>query len=356
MQYLEDLIRREVQEQRAYHAEPRPYPVILDANENPFPLPAGVAERFREALDRVVLRRYPDPQATALRGHFAASLGVPADMVMAGNGSDELIQILCTAVRPEAPVLVPTPTFAIYRIAARNTGHRVLPIALDGAFDLDLPAVLAAMEKEAPGIVFLAYPNNPTGNCFDRKKVEAVLDAAPGIVVVDEAYVQFSGQSFVSRLPDFPRLVLLRTLSKMGLAALRVGFLVASPALLAELHKVRLPFNLNALSQAGALCFFEAEEAFRRQAEEIVALRRNLYAALKETPGVQAWPTDANFIFFRCVFDGDRVYSALKDRGILVRNFHGPGPLENAMRVTVGTREENSKFIEAIREILKIGA
>jgi histidinol-phosphate aminotransferase len=248
--------------------------------------------------------------------------------------------------------MIPVPTFAMYRISALNSGLRVAAVPLDKEFDLDLPALQDRMAAHPPALTFLAWPNNPTGNCFRREKIEAILKAASGIVVVDEAYFHFSGKTFLPEFDRYENLVILRTLSKVGLAAMRIGLLIGPPALVHELHKVRLPYNLNSLSQAAAGFYLDEEEAFLQQAAEIRRGRGDLFSALGALPGVHPRPTDANFIFFSCDFDTDRVYKRLMERGILIKNFNSPGTMRGCMRVTVGTREENQEFLDVLKDIL----
>jgi len=348
------LIKEEVLSQTAYPVETTPCRIKLDANENPLAIPPRLRERFAALLASIDLNRYPEAGSVALASRFASAFGVDPDRVIIGNGSDELIQILCAALaRPGAEVMIPVPTFAMYRISALNYGFRVAAVPLDKEFDLDLPALRERMTAHPPALTFLAWPNNPTGNCFSRERIEAILKAASGIVVVDEAYFHFSGKTF---LPDFDRyenLVILRTLSKVGLAAMRIGLLIGPPALVHELHKVRLPYNLNALSQAAAGFYLDEEEAFLHQAAEIRRWRGELFSALEALPGIHPRPTDANFIFFSCDFDADRVYRQLMERGILIKNFNSPGTMRGCMRVTVGTREENQEFLDVLRDIIE---
>jgi histidinol-phosphate aminotransferase len=347
------LIKEEVLAQKAYRVENTACPVKLDANENPLAIPESLRGPFAARLAGVALNRYPEAGSPALAARFAKAFGVGGEQIMIGNGSDELIQILCTALaRPDAEVMIPAPTFAMYRIAAQNAGLKVAAVPLDGEFDLDLAAMRARLAAHPPALTFLAWPNNPTGNCFSRGRIEAILREWPGIVVVDEAYFHFSGQTFLPLLDRHENLVILRTLSKVGFAAMRIGLLIGPPALIHELDKVRLPYNMNTLSQAAAGFYLDHEETFLRQAEEIRGWRGELVAAMKAIPGVDPRPTDANFIFFHCDFDADRVYSGLMERGVLIKNFNAPGTMGNFMRVTVGTREENSRFIEGLRDII----
>jgi histidinol-phosphate aminotransferase len=350
---IRSLIREEVLAQTAYPVVNAPYRIKLDANENPLAIPPKLRERFAAVLDSAELNRYPEAGSAALVSRFAEALGVGADQVLMGNGSDDLIQILCQALaRPGAGVMIPVPTFVMYRIIALNSGLRVAAVPLDKDFDLDLPAMQEQMATHPPALTFLAWPNNPTGNCFSRERIETILKAASGIVVVDEAYFHFAEKTFLPDMGRHENLVIFRTLSKVGLAAMRIGLLIGPPALIHELHKVRLPYNLNSLSQAAAGFYLDEEEAFLKQAADIRRWRGELFSALEALPGIHPRPTEANFIFFSCDFDPERVYSLLVRRGILIRNFNAPGNMRGFMRVTVGTREENQEFVEALRDII----
>lgn len=351
---IRSLIKEEILAQKAYAVEKTACGVKLDANENPLAIPEELREKFAALIHSVSLNRYPEAGSPTQAARFAEAFGVKADQVMLGNGSDELISVLCTAfARPGAGVMIPVPTFAMYRIASRNAGMDVDAVPLDAAFDLDLAAMEERVRRHPPALTYLAWPNNPTGNCFSRERIETILRLGPGIVVVDEAYFHFSGQTFLPDLDRYENLVILRTLSKVGFAAMRIGLLVGPPALVHELDKVRLPYNLNALSQAAASFYLDHEEIFLSQARDIRLWRDELLAEMQTLPGIHPRPTDANFIYFDCDFDSDRVYTDLMARGILIKNFNAPGTMKNAMRVTVGTREENGLFLEALRNILK---
>jgi len=348
------LIREEVLAQVAYPVVTAPCRIKLDANESSLAIPPELRERFTDRLASVPLNRYPEAGSVALASRFAKAFGVGADQVILGNGSDELIQILCQALaRPGAGVMIPVPTFVMYRIIALNSCFQVAAIPLDNDFDLDLTAMQEQMATHSPALIFLAWPNNPTGNCFSRERIEAILKAASGIVVVDEAYFHFAEKTFLPDLGRYENLVILRTLSKVGLAAMRIGLLIGPPALIHELHKVRLPYNLNALSQAAAGFYLDEEEAFLRQAAKIRRWRGELFSALNALPGIHPWPTEANFIFFSCAFDTDRIYSLLMQRGILIKNLSAPGRMRDFIRVTVGTREENQEFLDVLKDIIE---
>ncbi|MBW2672617.1 MAG: histidinol-phosphate transaminase [Deltaproteobacteria bacterium] len=351
---IEKIIKMGVRSQEAYPAEDQPYRIKLDANENPYPLPLSLKRLIFERLETVSLNRYPAPGSPGLRAAFAGYYGVDEDMVLIGNGSDELIQILMTAVGASSPssILFPAPTFAMYGISAQNTGHRVVAVPLNDRLDLDTDAMLAAIADAQPAIIFLSYPNNPTGKCFDRGGIEQILEASSGLVVVDEAYCNFSGKTFLHDLDRWDNLVILRTLSKVGLAALRLGILIGHPSLVHQLNKVRLPYNVNIFSQVVGGLFVEHSEQFLESADRITADRKWLSDELAAIEGINPYPSDANFILFSCFTGKDEVYAQLVDRGVLVKNFTSPAILGDCMRVTVGTTEENKEFIEILRNIL----
>jgi histidinol-phosphate aminotransferase len=272
--------------------------------------------------------------------------------LLLGNGSDEIIQILTTAVaRPGATVLAPEPSFVMYRLNALFANLRYVGVPLRADFSLDEDAMLAAVAAERPALVWLAYPNNPTGNRFAPRAVERILAAAPGLVVVDEAYYAYADDSFLPRVLDFPNLVVVRTLSKIGMAGLRLGYAAAHPGWIAELDKVRPPYNVNALTQAAVPVFLQAADLLAAQARAIRGERARLAAALGTRPGVTVLATESNFVLAR-VPDADAWFAGLRDAGILVKNLHGWHPLlANCLRITVGTPAENDALLEATRHL-----
>ncbi len=349
-------IRPQLRELRAYHVPEASGLVKLDAMENPYPLPTELVDTWLETLRGAELNRYPDPQAAALKARLRESQGVPADSgLLLGNGSDELIQLLALALAgPGRGLLTVEPGFAMYRLIARFCGLDYHGVSLREDFSLDLPALLTAIERRQPALVFLAYPNNPTGNLFDRAAVEHIIQASPGLVVIDEAYHAFAEDSWLARVSEYPNLVVMRTLSKMGLAGLRLGFMVADPAWVAEFDKLRLPYNINVLTQLSAEFALRHAEVFQQQTALIRAQRDSLFAALQDIPGVQPHPSRANFILFRLSAGGaDEVFEALREAGILIKNLHGAGGLlRDCLRVTVGTQEENAAFVRALKTIM----
>ncbi len=352
---IEQLIRPEIRALKAYHVPDSAGLVKLDAMENPYAWPEALKAEWLKVLHDVPINRYPDPAANALRTRLKEALGVPAGMeVMLGNGSDELIQIILMGVaRPGATVLAPAPTFVMYELIATFCGMKFAGVPLTTDFSLDLAAMRAALDDHRPAAVFLAYPNNPTGNLFDAQAIEAVIREAPGLVIVDEAYHAFAQQSFMNRLGQFDNLLVMRTLSKQGLAGLRLGVLAGDPAWLAEFDKLRLPYNINSLTQASAAFALAHKDVLDEQAARLRADRESLYRELSRLPGVTAWPSAANFILFRTANKpATEVFAALRAAGVLIKNLSGAGALADCLRVTVGTPEENAAFLAALARAL----
>jgi len=322
----------------------------IDAMENPYPLPDAVRARVSAALARVAINRYPDGSAAGVERALRSALGIPeAAGLLLGNGSDELIQIIVSALaRPGAVVLAPEPSFVMYRMDALYASVRFVGVPLRPDFSLDRGAMLAAIARESPAAIFLAYPNNPTANLFAEGDVEAILAAARGLVVIDEAYYAFADASFLGRVPEFPNLLVLRTLSKVGMAGIRLGYAVAAPAWIAELNKVRQPYNVNALTQAAVEALLSDSAWIAEQAASIRAERARLESALAQLPDVRVYPTQTNFVLVR-VNDADRIFDGLKARRILIKNLHGWHPLlANCLRITVGTPAENDSLLSAL--------
>jgi histidinol-phosphate aminotransferase len=349
---VERRVKRNIKEIQAYSVPHIDCRIKLDGNESPFPLPREIREKLGEALNEVDINRYPDPEARGFREKIARASGIPIDGVLLGNGSDELIGMLVeTCTGSTGRVLYPTPTFSMYGLTAKAMGAEVIEVPLDHDFDIDLGTTIDRIENLDPDIIFLASPNNPTGNVYSEDKIKSIIETAAGIVVVDEAYSDFSGYTLMPLLEKNENLVIMRTLSKVGFAGLRLGMLYANPDLVRELNKVRYPYNINSLSQAAAELVLENHEFVSENIQIIVKERDRVFGELKPLQGIELFPSNANFILFR-VGEADRVFRELVDRDILIRNFNKPGRLEHCMRVTIGTPEENNAFIEYLGDIL----
>ncbi len=344
------LVRPEVRKLAAYHVDETPVRIKLDAMENPYPLPPKVLRDVTAAVKKSLINRYPDPSAKELKKAVARMWGMDQDRMIIGNGSDELIQTIVLAFG--GPVLIPTPTFAMYEITARALAQEVVTVPLDENFDLDTDAMIRKEKAAKARIIFLACPNNPTGNRFSDKAIRKILDNVNAAVVVDEAYFSFSGKSWLSSLRRYPNLIVLRTLSKIGLAGLRLGVLTASPALIEEFNKIRLPYNINTLSQAAGLTALKDSKVLDRQISLLISERKRLYNALTKLPGIAAFPSETNFILIRAASDATGIFRKLKQQGILIKNLDRPGPLKNCLRVTIGTPKENTEFLMRLKSIL----
>jgi len=344
------LVREDILRLSAYHVPDSAGFVKLDAMENPYPLPEALRMSLGELASKAALNRYPDPSAHRLKERLRAVMGVPDGMeILLGNGSDELIQIVAMALaRPGAAMLGVEPSFVMYRMIAAFCGMRYEAVALRKDFTLDTDACLQAIDRHQPALTFIAYPNNPTGNLFDAQGVSRIIEASPGLVAVDEAYFAFADASFLPRLADYPNLLLMRTVSKLGLAGLRLGLLAGRPEWIAEFDKVRLPYNINVLTQLVAERVLREQTVLEEQAAAIRSERERLGSALTQLPVLTAYPSDANFILFR-IPNAARVHAALKACRVLVKNLDGMHPLlADCLRVTVGTPTENDQFIEAL--------
>lgn len=338
---IRKLVRPNIRNLRAYSAKEIPCKVKLDANESPYALDS---EKVIKAAGTLKTNRYPDPEAKELREVVARRFGVRPENILQGNGSDELISYLITTFG--GPVLFPVPTFSMYGIISRALGEKALPVALDREFDIDIQKTLKTMKRERPKLVFLSSPNNPTGNCFSSEKILRIIDSSKGIVVVDEAYQPFSSKKgFLPLMKDYRNLVVMRTLSKIGLAALRLGFLIADPEIIGEVNKVRLPFNVNSLSQQIAIVALRNAKGLDSTIRRIASERERLLKEMEKIRGVTPFPSEANFILFR-VKEPDGLYHALLKRGVLVRNLNDS--VRGCLRVTVGTPGENTAFLRAL--------
>jgi histidinol-phosphate aminotransferase len=350
----EDVIRDDIRALKAYPVPDATGMVKLDAMENPYPLPPELRGRIARLVEQAALNRYPDPSAPALKARLRAAFNVPDGMeLLLGNGSDELIQTLALAARkPGSTVLGVEPSFVMYRMIATFAGAPYVGVDLRDDFSLDIEKLLGAVERHRPELIFVAYPNNPTGNLFDAGLIERIVEAAPGLVVVDEAYHGFAGRSFLPQLARFPNLLVMRTLSKLGLAGLRLGVLMGAERWVRQLDKLRLPYNVNTLTQLIAAVVLEYGSVLTDQAAAIKLERGRLLRELQRTPGVTAYPSDANFILFR-VSHAERVFDGLKRRGVLIKSLHGSHRLlADCLRVTVGTPDENTAFLTALNQTL----
>lgn len=347
----DELIRDEIRALAAYHVPDSEGMVKLDAMENPYRLPQEIRAELARVVESAQINRYPDAGATRLKARLRTHLRIPADQALIlGNGSDEIIQMLMLATaRPGACVLSVDPTFVMFRLIAAYCGMKYESVALQADFALDSERMLAAIDAYRPALCFLAYPNNPTGNLFDDAAIERILKAAPGVVVIDEAYHAFAQRTYMDKLDRYPNLLVMRTLSKSGLAGLRLGLIAGGAQWLDHVEKVRLPYNVGVLTQLVTEQVLQHQALLEAQAAAIRSERTRVFDELQHVNQTTAFASEANFILLR-IADAQRVFDGLKARRVLVKNLHGSHPaLENCLRVTIGTPDENEQFLSALR-------
>ncbi|OGB22497.1 MAG: histidinol-phosphate transaminase [Burkholderiales bacterium RIFCSPLOWO2_02_FULL_57_36] len=356
MSLIENTIRPEIRALAAYHVPDATGYVKLDAMENPCALPEHLRSELGLRLAEVALNRYPVPSYLTLKAKICEKLGVPAGFdVVLGNGSDELISIISTAcAKPGGKVLSPTPSFVMYARSAQFAGLEFIGVPLKPDFSLDKDAMLKAIAQHRPAVTYLSYPNNPTGNLFDTDDMVEILHAVgdTGLVVVDEAYQPFAQASFMSRLREFSNLIVMRTVSKLGLAGIRLGYMTADSALLAEFDKVRPPYNINVLTQAAAEFVLDHNDVLDAQALMLRNERSKLSAALTAFPDLEVFPSAGNFLLIRLCKAGinsDEVANRMAEHRVLIKNVGKMHSLlNNCLRITVSTSEENRLFLDAL--------
>ncbi|WP_310389293.1 histidinol-phosphate transaminase [Roseateles sp.] len=348
-------IRDDVRASHAYPVAASAGMVKLDVMENPFRLPPELQAQLGARLGAVAINRYPAERTQDLAAALATHAGMPAGCAITlGNGSDELISMLSMAIsKPGAKILSPMPSFVMYELSARyqNLAFVGVPLRADD-FELDGPAMLAAIAEHRPALIYLSFPNNPTGNLWDAGVIEQIIQAAPGLVVMDEAYQPFAASDSIALLARYPQVLVMRTMSKFGLAGVRIGYLIGQTALIAEIDKLRPPFNISVLNAEAGLFALEHAQVYADQAATLRAERERVYTALQALAGVQPFPSQGNMILVR-VADAAHTFAAMKARGVLIKNSSTAHPLlANCLRITVGAAEENTAMLAALQESL----
>ena len=356
------VIRPEIKTMLAYPVSDATGLVKLDVMESPYGLPKELADEVGRIVAGLSLNRYPVPTAHKLRALIKDVMNVPAGCdVLLGTGSDECIQYITAAVAKEgAVVMAPAPSFAMFQLYAQFYRLKFVGVPLNADFTLDTERFIAAMNQHKPALVWLAFPNNPTGNAFPVADVERIIAAAPGLVVIDEAYQPFAGATFMPRTAEAGNLVVLRTVSKIGMAGVRLGYVSGRPEWINEFDKTRSPFNVSVLTEAVAIKLLENKKVLDEQAAIVRAERDRLVVELKSVAGITQFPSAANFVLARVEADkagaagaGTRVFERMKQAGVLVKNFSGGHPLlENCLRLTVGTPDENQAMLAALKTAL----
>jgi histidinol-phosphate aminotransferase len=356
-QLIQTRIRQDVQSMHAYAVQSAAGMVKLDAMENPHRLPAALQAQLGQRLGALALNRYPDGRVNELRHALAEYAQMPEGFdIMLGNGSDELISLLALACDvPGASILSPVPGFVMYAMSAQLQGLKFIGVPLTADFELDEGAMLAAIARYSPAITYLAYPNNPTANLWDDAVIEKIIEAVGvqgGLVVMDEAYQPFASKSYIDRIARHSHVLLMRTMSKFGLAGVRLGYMMGPKALIAEIDKVRPPYNISVLNYECALFALEYRDVFTAQAQDLKAQRAILLEALGGMKDVKAWKSDANMVLIR-VADATRTFGGMKAQGVLVKNVSKMHPLlANCLRLTVGTADENRLMLAALENSL----
>ena len=348
---LMELVRSNVKSLKAYQVENLDEGIKLHANENPYPPAPELLKKIFQSLEELELNRYPDPDCRKLKQAIANRTGAQPEQIIIGNGSDELIQYLMQVLCDEGDsIAFPDPTFAMYGITAQCLGLVPVNFPLNDNWDFEVQTALEVLAKHKARLVFISYPNNPTGNCFSKQEIQKLIEQFEGIVVLDEAYHDFAEKSFLNQMEKHNNLVILRSLSKIGLAGLRVGYGVFPVELAEQINKVRLPYNSNTVSQWVATELLNNFTHVQNQIHSIIEERNRLMDELSKVQDIIAYPSNSNFILFQAPSGGEKLFNELKNNGTLLRNLNAHPRLKNCLRVTVGTKQENDHFLDQLRK------
>ncbi|CCD38816.1 Histidinol-phosphate aminotransferase [Candidatus Paraburkholderia kirkii UZHbot1] len=354
MTKAQDIIRPDVLAMTSYPVPDSTGLIKLDAMENPYTLPADLAQHLGEHLAGVALNRYPAPRPAELLAKIKRTMNVPAACdVLFGNGSDELISMMSMACsRPGAKVVAPVPGFVMYEMSARFAHLEFVGVPLKADFTLDADELIVAIDEHTPALVYLAYPNNPTGTLYDDADMERVIAAAKqSLVVIDEAYQPFAENSWMPRAADFDNIVVMRTVSKRGLAGIRLGYMAGRPGWILQFDKVRPPYNINVLTQATADFLLNHLDVLDAQAADLRAQRAALASEVAALPGMTVFPSAGNFLLVR-VPDAAVAFETLLTSRVLIKNVSKMHPLlANCVRLTIGTSEENAHMVAALKKL-----
>jgi len=328
--------------------------IKLDAMENPFDLNINF-EITGLPSGATSLNRYPDADCQSIRNKLLKKYQLDDKKYDAiiGNGSDELIQLIClTFLRAENIVLCPAPSFSMYKKISQVIGLRYEEVPLRNNFSLDIKLMLEKIKDLNPAIIFLAYPNNPTGNLWSKEDIEAIIKQSNGVVVLDEAYGAFSRESFISKIDEFENLIIMKTFSKVGLAGIRLGYLFSNKYIIKQINKLRLPFNINSISQKISEISIDSSY-LENQIEEIILLRSSLILELRNIKKIEVYDSKTNFILFK-ILEGsaNEVFESLLSDNILIKNMSTMPGLKNFLRVTIGSKKENNLFIQSLKNAI----
>ncbi|OZG70529.1 histidinol-phosphate transaminase [Hahella sp. CCB-MM4] len=351
---VERWVRPEIRAISAYHVASSVGMLKMDAMENPYDFPESLKGDVSGALSSAAINRYPDPEASKIKAALKSLYGLNESVdILFGNGSDEIIQILAMVMGgPGRTILSLEPSFVMYKMIATFTGSEYVGVPLSSDYSIDIEATVAAIEQHKPSLVFIAQPNNPTGNLFSDKALKAIVEASPGVVIIDEAYTAFTDADYMSWLNDYEHVLIMRTFSKVGLAGLRFGMLYGAPVWIEQFNKVRLPYNINSLTQSVALNALQNFDLLLEQTEQLRRDRESLYNALSEYTSFKVFPSEANFILVRLPHSAKKVFEGLKEQGVLIKCLDGSHPmLSECLRFTVGTQDENGRLLQALKSV-----
>ena len=350
MTFIDQWLRTDIRNINAYHVPSAKNMLKMDAMESPFGVPEELKDEFLEYISHSEVNRYPDANAKELQATLRSLMDIPKDFgVLLGNGSDELIQLLSLACSSGDLIMSFEPSFVMYELVSKFAQLNYHGMPLDENFEIDLNSTLLAIKSKKPKLIFIAYPNNPTGNSFDYDVIREIIESTDALVVLDEAYYAYSEKSFLAEIKNFSNLVVLRTISKIGFAGLRLGLLVGSQETIEQLNKLRLPYNINILTQASANFLLKGRQRILSNAKIIINERRRLYDELSLIPGLTVYPSQANFLLVKAE-NAKLLLESLKDSGILIKGFTISTQLENFVRISVGEAKENNVLLEYIKE------
>lgn len=349
MSFINQWLRSDIQEIQAYHVPKSENMIKLDAMESPFLVPEDLVKPYLDYLAEAELNRYPDAGAEVLQQTLRDLMDIPDELdILLGNGSDELIQLLALACDTGDTILGLEPSFVMYEMIAKFTRLNYTGVGLNESFDIDLEATLNAIAKHKPKLIFIAYPNNPTGNAFDRNAIKKIIESTDALVVVDEAYYAYAQDSFMSELNNYSNMVLLRTVSKIGFAGLRLGLLIGNADTVGHLDKLRLPYNINTLTQASANFLLKEKQRIIDNAQVIINERGRLFDTLRALDPLTVYPSDANFLLIK-TDDANTLFVFLKEQGVLIKSFASHPQLGDCIRITVSNADENNVLLAQIK-------
>jgi histidinol-phosphate aminotransferase len=349
MTFIEQWLRSDIKNIDAYHVPVSKDMIKLDAMESPFGVPEDLKVEFLKCIEQSEVNRYPEADPSPLKGTLRSLMDIPDEFgILLGNGSDELIQLLALACSKDDLIMSFEPSFVMYELVSKYVNLEYFGVQLDSNFDINLSDALLIIEREKPKIIFIAYPNNPTGNCFDYDAIIEIIKSTNSMVILDEAYYAYSDKSFLSEISNFPNLLVLRTISKIGFAGLRLGLLIGDQETIAQLNKLRLPYNINALTQTSANFLLQDKQRIINNAQIIIEERRRLAHELSLFSKFKVYPSQTNFILVHSE-DAHSLHTALKENGILIKGFPKGSKLSDFIRISVSEPVENNILLDAIR-------